>query len=421
MLVRRYAEQFAINKELGKFIAASLASSTGAGMQFIGMSLLLYSMTQSAASIGWLLLVHSIAGILLSPWMGVFIDRWSFKRLCVASDAIRALALGLIPLFAMQGDVPIGIIYATEFILAACDRFHWPSSMGLIRTIIPESQLMRANARLGIANQLGMLIGSAVGGILVAAFSAIIVIYINMFTFALSALLTFLIKGLYAINKSRDTVEKPSVKKDWVEGFMYMKSRPKVISLVIIQIFGYMTLYVCNTLLPVFTERELKVGAAGFGYIEAAWAIGAIVGSYMLVKLMERMKFVSFGRISMLLIGGSLIVFLTSAHLAQAMIGYLLLGFFVVSNRIHNETLIQLEIDVAFIGRVNSMMVMLISYISLVVYLGVGYLGDAISIRWIYLLMSVLVILSPLLEIRFSRARKPMHAQTASVQANAGE
>ncbi|TYP73081.1 MFS transporter [Paenibacillus methanolicus] len=404
------------NTQLGKFFAASLISSIGAGMQFIAMSLLLFNMTGSAASIGWLLLVHSIAGILVSPWMGVYIDRWSFKHICVTSDGLRALALCALPLFAMQGDIPIGIIYATEFILAACDRFHWPATMGLIRTIVPENQLLRANSRLGIANQLGMLVGSAVGGMLISAFSAMVVIYINIATFALSAVLTAMIAMVYAVKKSGDSAASSasSLKKDWLEGFAYMRSRPQVIGLAIIQIFGYITLFVCNTLLPVFTERDLKVGATGFGYIEAAWAIGAIAGSYMLAAVLKRMKLVSYGRFSMLMIALSMIIFLTSAHLIQAIVGYLLLGFFVVSNRIHNETLIQLEIEPAFIGRVNSMMVMLISYISLFVYLGVGYLGDVVSIRWVYLLVSFLVLLAPLLEMRFMRGRQPIPQETRS-------
>ncbi|MNG13628.1 hypothetical protein D3C84_973170 [compost metagenome] len=112
----------------------------------------------------------------------------------------------------------------------------------------------------------------------------------------------------------------------------------------------------------------------------------------------------------MVLIAGALVLFLTSTGLIQALIGYLLLGCFVVTNRIHNETLIQLEIDQAFIGRVNSMLVMLISYMSLFVYLGVGYLGDAISIRWIYLLVAILVLVSPILDIRYSRRSKPVPA-----------
>ncbi|WP_127534022.1 MFS transporter [Paenibacillus kobensis] len=412
MLTRRgRIEAVTLNKEFGKFIAASLISSTGAGMQFIGMSLLLFSMTQSVASIGWLLVVHSIAGIVLSPVMGVLIDRWNFRNLCAASDGLRAIAMCVIPLFAIQGDIPAGIIYATEFILAAFDRIHWPSSMGLIRMVVPQEQLLRANARLGIANQLGMLIGSAAGGILVAAFSAVIVIYINIFTFALSALLTYMIVALYPIKRSEESAATGRMREDWAEGYRYMKSRPKVISTAIIQIFGYMTLYVCNTLLPVFTERELKVGSTGFGYIEAAWAIGAITGSYLLATLLQRYKLVSFGRISMVLIAGALVLFLTSSGLIQALIGYLLLGCFVVTNRIHNETLIQLEIEQAFIGRVNSMMVMLISYMSLFVYLGVGYLGDAISIRWIYLLVAILVLAAPIADIAFSRRSKLIPAQ----------
>lgn len=415
MLTRRPVELFALNKELGKFIAASLVSSVGAGMQFIGMSLLLYSMSGSVASIGWLLIVHSIAGIILSPWMGVWIDRWNFKQVCMAADWIRALAMCVIPLFAWYGDVPAGIIYAAEFVLAACDRFHWPSSMGLIRTIVPQTQLLQANARIGIANQLGMLLGTALGGMLVAAFSPVIVIYVNILTFALSAFLTWIIKPVYeAIKNEIADRSSSSMRKDWAEGFAYMKSRPQLISLAIIQIFGYMTLYVCNTLLPVFTEKELKVGAVGFGYIEAAWAIGAIAGSYALATVMKRFKLVSFGRISMLLIAFSLLVFLSSTSLLQALIGYLLLGFFVVSNRIHNETLIQLEVEVAYVGRVNSMMVMLISYMSLIVYLIVGYLGDMISIRWIYLLTCGLVLLAPLLELRFRQRRYAVQKESTT-------
>lgn len=150
--------------QLPKYIAATFITAVGTGMQYIGLTLLLYHSTGAASSIGWLFVVDSLPGLLFSPWIGVLVDRWSHKNICLVSDLGRALILCLLPVFYLNGQLPVWIIYAVEFVVATFDRFFRPASLGLIRSLVNTEKLLKANSYQSIANQLGMLVGTALGG-----------------------------------------------------------------------------------------------------------------------------------------------------------------------------------------------------------------------------------------------------------------
>lgn len=395
--------------QLPKYIAATFITAVGTGMQYIGLTLLLYHSTGAASSIGWLFVVDSLPGLLFSPWIGVLVDRWSHKNICLVSDLGRALILCLLPVFYLNGQLPVWIIYGVEFVVATFDRFFRPASLGLIRSLVNTEKLLKANSYQSIANQLGMLVGTALGGFLVAVSSAIMVIELNILSFILSgALILWISVQRSQSNGNRQRRHKVST--DWITGLKYMKSNKKIIEICIYNGMIYITLYVCNTLLPVFTERELGVGSRGFGYIEAAWAAGAIIGVFILLPALRFINQSHFSRYGMFFIAASLLLFSISDFLPQAMIGYCLTGLGIVCSRIHNDTLIQREVDPGFLGRVNSVILLFTSYCSLFIYLGVGYLGDVISVRWIYFMVSLLIAGTTLIAILSFKA---VHRESA--------
>jgi predicted MFS family arabinose efflux permease len=387
---------FAILKdpEYAKYASASVLTAIGSGMSFIAMSWFLFKLTGSALAIGWILVIFTLPGILFSPWIGAFVDRWNAKVICVGADVARGAIFLLVSVAMYYERLTLELVYLSTFLVAICDNFFQPAVAALIRDTAPRDQLLQANVLSNMSMQIGGLGGASAGGLLVVDFGPAVVVFVNGVSFLVSAVLTFWIQMRHERVRVVDQVVKPSFIRDFKESYAYLQGTGFVVWLAVQQMFVYVTLYICNTLLPVFVDRELHAGAAGFGIIDAAWGVGALYGGLSLSYLATRVspRYLSLG--GLMLMAVSLIVFLTAGSVSQASLAYAGLGFLACIIRINTDTILVSNVDPVYFGRVKASIAMFISYVSLAVYLAVGFAGDKMSVRYIYLAVSVVILVA---------------------------
>jgi DHA3 family macrolide efflux protein-like MFS transporter len=390
------------NRSYRTYFIGTTVSAVGDGMHFIAIAWLLLQIAGTTSSIGWLLAMSSFAGIFLSPGIGVLVDRWDRRLTCMGADFFRGTTLLAIPLLFYTGMLQPLHLYIVMFLVAIGDRFYWPASGGLVREIIPVTELLAANSLSSILSQAGVLVGAGLGGLLVARFDAGLIILVNACSFFFSGICVSLVRrGILSPQRNIRLSALQSLQ----QGLRYLRRHPYTIGVAFLQLFLYMTLYSTNVLLPVFASRVLNVGARGFGAIDAAWAGGAILGGLSLVKMMRRIgerRYFTFG---MFFLALAMLLFATSNSLPQAVIGYLCMGFTCVSARVACDTVIQSETDTAFQGRVKTTVSLMIAWVSLSVYLGIGYLGDVIPIRTIYLSLALIMLIGSLLSVLVSHMK----------------
>lgn len=386
-------DTFAIlrEREYRKYAAASLLAAVGTGMQFVAISWYLWTITGSASAIGWVLVVSALPGMLLSPWIGALVDRWEAKRICIGADLARAAIL--VPLIAIMHfhEKSIAAVYVCIFLIAVCDNFFQPAVGAMVRSIVDRERLLPANIVGNMCMQVGVLVGAGVGGLLLAKFDAPTVIVINAVALSVSAGLTFWIKTSSDVPRAQ--AKKALLFDEFKAGATYIVQHPHIVWLAMLQMFVYVTLYVCNTLLPAFVDKELGGGASAFGIIDAAWGAGALLGGLSLGAIAKRMDRRSLGVLGLLLLSVAIFVFLTSHYVPQAFLAYVMLGFLACVIRVNTDTILVSEVDPVFFGRVKAAIAMFISYMGLIVYICVGYLGDIVDIRTIYMVLGSMLFL----------------------------
>ncbi|MGB8957253.1 MAG: MFS transporter, partial [Tumebacillaceae bacterium] len=148
-----------INRSYLMYFIATTISSLGTGMQYVANSWLALQLTGSNASVAIVLLCSTIPGILLSPMIGVLVDRFDRKYLAVCTDAFRALVLIAVPILFMFDLLRPWHLYAMAMLVAIGDQIYSPSAMALVREIMPKDQLLNANSTTGVGNQIGALVG----------------------------------------------------------------------------------------------------------------------------------------------------------------------------------------------------------------------------------------------------------------------
>lgn len=377
-------------------------SMLGTGMQFIANSWLAMELTGKGHSVAFVLVATSLPGILLSPFIGIYVDRFDRKLLAVATDVFRALMLLVVPALWYLGLLQPWHLYLMSFFIALGDEIYAPTVMGLIREVIPPEMLLYANSTTTIALQIGMLAGAALGGVIIHFTSPIAVMFINAVTFVFSGICIWFMRKGRVLPKTTVAQTKgfrQFIEELW-EGIGYIRVHTQIIVLYTMMAFIRSTLYAINVLLAPFAKNVIKVGAVGFGYIDAAFAIGAIAGNFLLPIVTRLLGAPQTLTVGMWAIGACLYLFAASQGLFMAMVSYFLLGVAFQVGVLY-MTRAQQNTDLSYQGRVHSTFNTIFAIISLAVYLAMGFLGEQIPIRTLYVFQGSLMAVSGLIAFQW--------------------
>ncbi|GGO25219.1 MFS transporter [Microbispora rosea subsp. aerata] len=119
------------------------------------------SATAIAAGLAVLLLPYSILG----PFVGVFIDRWSRRQILVIAPIVRGLLLVLAACFVAAG-APDGVFYLAALGVLAVNRFFLSALSAALPHVVPAEHLMMANAVTPTSGTVATFVGAGAGVVL---------------------------------------------------------------------------------------------------------------------------------------------------------------------------------------------------------------------------------------------------------------
>jgi len=167
---------------------------------------------------------------------------------------------------------------------------------------------------------------------------------------------------------------------DIKEGLQYIRQETIILLVLLFTLFAVILSMPYMTLMPIFTEDILKVGAVGMGVLVSISGIGAIIGSVVLASLPNKKR-------GLMLLAGSLILALALVGFSFSSSWYLSLGVIVfvglgqTARMTLSNTLLQYYADDEYRGRVMSIYMMEFSLMSFGTF-GAGVLAEAIGVQW---------------------------------------
>ena len=132
----------------------------------LAYSLLTLALTGSPAKAGLVGFARLAPFGVLSLFAGVIADRSDRKRIMVAADAVRGIALALLGVTLLAGDTPFAAIVAVACVEGAGDAFFRPAAAGATRSVVPPRQLPAASSTTQARLATVLLIGPPLGGAL---------------------------------------------------------------------------------------------------------------------------------------------------------------------------------------------------------------------------------------------------------------
>src|SRR4029079_3178698 len=163
-------------------------SLLGDGIFLVAMAWQVYALSNAPtalAIVGITMTVPTIAFLLLG---GVVSDRFDRRRVMVAADVLRGLAVGLIALLSLTGVLELWHIAALAAVYGAGTAFFSPSFDALVPEVLPPGDLAQANALDQLVRPIALrLAGPALGGVLISLFGAGTAFALDAASFVISA------------------------------------------------------------------------------------------------------------------------------------------------------------------------------------------------------------------------------------------
>lgn len=316
------------NKNFSKYMLGQLISKSGDTVFMIGLLWLILDRTKSPKLMGVVLFFTYLPQFALGLIAGSIVDQFDRRKIMIICDIVRGVVLFIFCIMIELKIFSIYLVIILTFLLASASVFFGPASQAFIPNIVQKDLLVSANAANSGIDQLCKIIGNAIAGIIIATIGVYPLFMFDGSSFLFSALMLYLIKYIVKNNKFEDVDNKISISKivsDSKMGINFTLKDKFIKTFIILLVISNISYSIVTTLTPVFSERVLKAGPKGYGYLEAVLSVGMLLGISFIGSI--KVKKVGYMFIFGIICSGvSLILVGLNSKLIIVMFLYLLFG-----------------------------------------------------------------------------------------------
>jgi MFS family permease len=299
-------------------LAGLAVSQIGDWLYNLALVTVVYTRTGSVMWAGIATGARVVPMVVLGPVGGVIADRFDRRRVMVASDLIRlALMLGL----ALMATTQLPVVLAP--VIAALATTAGTPYLACVAATTPrlvrDGDLPGANAARSAVAGLGIIVGPAIGGVLLLLGSPAAAFVVNAVTFGAAAACVLAIRapGAFAVSDPPGVSggsgigQAASVFGGIADGAAALRAHPAAIRLVGADL-TCSVVYGMQTVLLILVASRAGLGMHGYGYLFAALGVGALVGTSLAGRVL-RLPFRTGLALAMGLVGLSMLA-LPAAH-----------------------------------------------------------------------------------------------------------
>jgi len=259
------------------FWLVRLAATMGMQMLALTIGWQVYALTNSAFDLGLVGLIQFLPAVVLTLLIGHAADRYDRRLIVRAAQCIYALAALMITAALLTGILSRNLLFAAVFLIGCARAFELPTGHSLVPALVPAPLLSRAVAAWSSANQVAVICGPALGG-LIYTLSPLLVSAICVVFFTCSVTLVSFIRA-----KGPVAPREPPTFASVLAGFDFIRRRRRLLGVITLDLFVVL-LGGATALLPIFARDILAVGPIGLGLLRSAPAAGALITTVLLSR-----------------------------------------------------------------------------------------------------------------------------------------
>jgi len=254
------------------------ASAVGDQVVIVALALYITQLTGSPTDLGLVLAAQSLPLIGLVLFGGVWADRLPRHRIMTAADYARALLHGVLAASIVLGGATVPEMIVIEALFGAARAFFQPAYSGLLPQTIPDTEVQQARALSSITENLAILIGPALGALMVLTVGAGAAFALDAATFLLSA---ELLRHIRPRARGAAPEARESVIADLRAGWREVRSRTWVWATIAAFTVAVLCAYAQWYALAPVVSRDIYGSAGVFGLLESVAGGGAVVGALL--------------------------------------------------------------------------------------------------------------------------------------------
>jgi MFS family permease len=329
-------------------IGASAASQLGDWLFNAALLGYVYSATGSAGWVGAATICRLLPYVLLSPVGGMLADRYDRRTVLLAGDLLRLLLM-LALAAVVAADGPVQLVIGLTALASAAGTAERPAAMAMLPRMVGESRLAPANALLHTVQDLGVVVGPAIGAILLAVAPDAVAFLVNGATFATSAAL---ISTMQRRAVPADARRIQGMRSELMHGLRTARTTPFVVPLFIVVAMAELTYGAQTVQLVLYASSRLDAGAAGYGYLLAVAGLGGLLSATVNARLAASTKAAGIVVAAGALYCATQLVYAWTTELAIALLVTLVGGAGFVACEVVAETTLARVVRSEVLGRV---------------------------------------------------------------------
>jgi MFS family permease len=343
-----------------RFWTGAFLSNVGTWMQAVAQGWLVLQLTNSPFWLGVDGFMATSPGFFLTLAGGVFADLVDRRRLLLFTQVIAGLAaLGLATLVWLK-VATLWMILGFSFVTGSCMALAGPSYQAMTFDLVGREDLANAVALNSSQFQLSRVVGPLLAGMGFNLFGLAGCFFLN----GLSFVAVVIALRMVHFDESKRTIAAHPLKdrralwQDLVNGFRYVRNRPRVSSLLLISAVSSLFGAPYLTLIPIFARDIFHLGASGLAWMMGMAGAGAFSAALLLAYLGD------FKRKGWSVLGGAfafglcLVGFGQSEDLLVSFAFLFAVGFAIVTSVAVTNTLLQKLVTDEMRGRVMSMFIL---------------------------------------------------------------
>jgi MFS family permease len=316
-------------------------------MQSLAVGWQIYNLTDSAFDLGLVGLMQFLPLVSLMLVAGQVADRYNRQTIVQLSLAVTGLSVAVLAIGTAGGWINRDVILLTILIFGSARAFQTPTTAALLPALVPAALLSRAVAASSSTNQIAIIAGPAIGGLLYAV-SPPLVYGLSAALFLLASLL------LWPIKIVRHPPRREPITFELVfAGIVYIWRNPIILGAISLDLFAVL-LGGATALLPIFARDIFGTGPVGLGFLQMSPALGALAMSIPLSRWPMRGRVGPTLFATVACFGLATIVFGLSRSFALTMVALAAYGAADMVSVVIRDTLIQVGTPDLMRGRVSA-------------------------------------------------------------------
>ncbi len=361
---------------------------------------LAFELTGTNTALGGVLIGFGLSSLIAIPTGGVIADRFPKRRVLIAASTVQTLVSLSLAIAISTGVIAYWMLIVASVVQGAMISLLGPARLAMLAEAVPPERMTNAILLSQSSLQFTRVFGPATAGVLIGVSAVGVdgVYYLAAASAALGLAASWgLPEGQPRLTHRRTPVE------DLLDGFRYVRSNRRLAHLLLLSFAVVLIGFPHVAFLPTLAEDIFNAGSSGFGLLNTAAAIGALVVTLGLAGIAAN-RLWRIQAVSAVAFGLLLVVFAVAPIFPVALLVMLFVGAAAAAFQGLNNSLALKLAPVEYHGRVQSLLMLSFSGFGLAA-LPLGIVADAVGLRETLSAMGVAVFVISLVSMAVARRR----------------